>query len=194
MQISIHAPRTGSDVRKLKALTRDEFAFQSTLPARGATSTSRIYLLYWSFQSTLPARGATVSLDTLVGRDEFQSTLPARGATKGGERVMLVIPISIHAPRTGSDELGRVRAALVEAFQSTLPARGATGFLALPLCINRISIHAPRTGSDIIIFKAGCLNVISIHAPRTGSDFIGYHLQDTIYYFNPRSPHGERLT
>ena len=83
---------------------------------------------------------------------------------------MLVIPISIHAPRTGSDELGRVRAALVEAFQSTLPARGATGFLALPLCINRISIHAPRTGSDIIIFKAGCLNVISIHAPRTGSD------------------------
>ena len=192
LQISIHAPRTGSDVRKLKALTRDEFAFQSTLPARGATSTSRIYLLYWSFQSTLPARGATVSLDTLVGRDEFQSTLPARGATKGGERVMLVIPISIHAPRTGSDELGRVRAALVEAFQSTLPARGATGFLALPLCINRISIHAPRTGSDIIIFKAGCLNVISIHAPRTGSDFIGYHLQDTIYYFNPRSPHGER--
>ena len=34
--ISIHAPRTGSDRRK--SLTRSDVLFQSTLPARGATS------------------------------------------------------------------------------------------------------------------------------------------------------------
>ena len=59
IDISIHAPRTGSDV------LFPEFA--DVLPV---------------FQSTLPARGATKAL--LMDRDvrsRFQSTLPARGAT-----------------------------------------------------------------------------------------------------------------
>ena len=55
-----------------------------------------------------------------------------------------------------------------------------------------ISIHAPRTGSDADRILSNMRQIISIHAPRTGSDFSGNHLQETMYYFNPRSPHGER--
>ena len=55
-----------------------------------------------------------------------------------------------------------------------------------------ISIHAPRTGSDQVYnstFRGYC---ISIHAPRTGSDVIWVSVWARRYYFNPRSPHGER--
>ncbi len=36
-------------------------------------------------------------------RMEFQSTLPARGATQTDKGTSCFSPISIHAPRTGSD-------------------------------------------------------------------------------------------
>ena len=55
-------------------------------------------------------------------------------------------------------------------FQSTLPARGATSVRAFFEWLHRISIHAPRTGSDIN----------------------GFDAETTGFYFNPRSPHGER--
>ena len=56
--------------------------FQSTLPARGATSLDYIIGKAYRFQSTLPARGATLwPLTLVVGILGFQSTLPARGAT-----------------------------------------------------------------------------------------------------------------
>ena len=81
-----------------------------------------------------------------------------------------------------------------------------------------ISIHAPRTGSDGLacnLRRIAC--DISIHAPRTGSDLlycacatnVKISFQSTLpargatdrfflhgncgQYFNPRSPHGERL-
>ena len=104
------------------------------------------------------------------GLIKFQSTLPARGATIAGTDGEYDITISIHAPRTGSDDFGVLCLRLFARFQSTLPARGAT-----PLAV--------FSGIDIII---------SIHAPRTGSDSAnntGWKLRN---YFNPRSPHGER--
>ena len=79
-RISIHAPRTGSDGISLESAS-ELFQFQSTLPARGATATFLPETRIWKFQSTLPARGAT------------RSPKPATGS----------FPISIHAPRTGSD-------------------------------------------------------------------------------------------
>ena len=79
----------------------------------------------------------------------FQSTLPARGATIYQQRKNHRLPISIHAPRTGSDE--QKRAAQKARY---------------------ISIHAPRTGSDMTDAAAVAEGKdISIHAPRTGSDF-----------------------
>ena len=101
--ISIHAPRTGSDTAPHQQ-TRRHPAFQSTLPARGATIPHCCLLPRNGFQSTLPARGATAAAnaadqsppyfnprsphgerrkpdDTSNGCCPFQSTLPARGAT-----------------------------------------------------------------------------------------------------------------
>ena len=58
-----------------------------------------------------------------------------------------------------------------------------------------ISTHAPRTGSDQInpATMHGTQG-ISTHAPRTGSDVRVVGKIADPFYFNPRSPHGERLT
>ena len=56
-----------------------------------------------------------------------------------------------------------------------------------------ISIHAPRTGSDVRPHQFLCVEAISIHAPRTGSDAAAGQHGSAGRYFNPRSPHGERL-
>ena len=101
--ISIHAPRTGSDI-KLRKNRKKNVQFQSTLPARGATTTAAQLTNLKKFQSTLPARGATCT---------------APGLPRGGD-------ISIHAPRTGSDRYHLLNLHSVFQFQSTLPARGAT--------------------------------------------------------------------
>ncbi len=59
------------------------------------------------FQSTLPTRGATLhrTLDCLDVR-LFQSTLPTRGATMQRLRSRIAELVSIHAPHTGSDNIG----------------------------------------------------------------------------------------
>ena len=143
-------PRSPRGERQLRRHPRTlHAAFQSTLPARGATAQllrcspqlrnfnprsprgERRLRRGWmtanaAFQSTLPARGATFFLFSVaIGRHSFQSTLPARGATRSPAPPGRRCGISIHAPREGSDE-------------------GASG--AAPGL--DISIHAPREGSD----------------------------------------------
>ena len=82
----------------------------------------------------------------------FQSTLPVRGATTLLCVSARYTPISIHAPREGSDG-GRV------------PLQGG----------HPISIHAPREGSDPDLVDDGGFSFeISIHAPREGSDYYRY--------------------
>ena len=166
--------------------------FQSTLPARGATCrripapTRRRY-----FNPRSPhGERRTTTTDSLFSI-AFQSTLPARGATPPDERRTRNRPISIHAPRTGSD------------VKNDSMDRD-----------HRISIHAPRTGSDAQSRNPQRNRGISIHAPRTGSDANGSSvlLMDSEFQstlpargatrrsesacrmqnFNPRSPHGER--
>ena len=105
--ISIHAPREGSDHSYQQGLRRmwSNFyprsprgerpgakpgalylvIFLSTLPARGATTSSKQISQTAQFLSTLPARGATSGLRAgPLSLQEFLSTLPARGATTVG--------------------------------------------------------------------------------------------------------------
>ena len=127
--ISIHAPRTGSDVMDTDSVLRVR-TFQSTLPARGATVAADVQERGDGISIHAPRTGSdrsSVERKSLIFT--FQSTLPARGATPvcafhvGGN-----FCISIHAPRTGSDR-DTLKQQLAEAkFQSTLPARGATSF------------------------------------------------------------------
>ena len=145
-------PRSPHGERHLACMDgADAMIFQSTLPARGATYKSPLARCQEVFQSTLPARGAT-GQNTISGilTELFQSTLPARGATRTIGEEEPHVPISIHAPRTGSD--------------CHRPAHEICG---------AISIHAPRTGSDDGRGrKKRSKNLISIHAPRTGSDVV----------------------
>ena len=80
MGISIHAPREGGDC------TIDYYQTKTRL-----------------FQSTPPARGATTTRISPSTSGTFQSTPPARGATTSKRSSSGLMPISIHAPREGGD-------------------------------------------------------------------------------------------
>ena len=147
--ISIHAPRTGSDMwRRARMSSLRDFNPRSPHGERlNAVSPEGNLIL-------------------------FQSTLPARGATGRSKMTTLTRDISIHAPRTGSD----------------------VDFSGLMEKSILISIHAPRTGSDNKIRQEmQQFQQISIHAPRTGSDALAMWCVLNHGNFNPRSPHGERL-
>ena len=151
-------------------LRRLRLAFQSTLPARGATSSFSMRSASSEFQSTLPARGATLHGNVITNFKQFQSTLPARGATHSARKNRRKNSISIHAPRTGSDR---------------------TAENQTERCIH-ISIHAPRTGSDK---RRSCLRILSTNFnPRSphGERHIRRQKEVNHENFNPRSPHGER--
>ncbi len=170
-QISIHAPRTGSDlVVYVTGLTA--CVFQSTLPARGATvrlvicrlpisdfnprsphGERRFALLDFGHVCRIsihaPRTGSDGCLNIGIIRFmTFQSTLPARGATRKKTLEKNPLHISIHAPRTGSDKIIPRDPVFAVQFQSTLPARGATIYIGARPGVGKISIHAPRTGSD----------------------------------------------
>ena len=138
-----------------------------------------------------------------------------RGATTPSLFAKVLIPISIHAPRAGSDICWFRSQPNSLTFQSTLPVRGATwvfmqfrrvkhNFNPRSPCGERltrcgvnifppgISIHAPRAGSDGGGYCDGHGCSISIHAPRAGSDACGTPAKTPTSDFNPRSPCGER--
>ena len=168
--------------------------FQSTLPARGATSAiPQVTPSFLSFQSTLPARGATT--DNLSGLQRSNISIHAprtgsdvqtaaylphflnfnprspHGERRGDSRELHPLKsISIHAPRTGSDMQQRQMETAPAKFQSTLPARGATQLVVNCCRCKRFQSTLPARGatSRFLLF--------------------GQHR----YYFNPRSPHGER--
>ena len=123
------------------------------------------------FQSTLPARGATSRFPRQEGgRTIFQSTLPARGATEPPPEPPEPPAISIHAPRTGSDIRSPRPSARRAAFQSTLPARGATVVIAGVLAQVVFQSTLPARGATGAVLQRNLSRLISIHAPRTGSD------------------------
>ena len=128
LRISIHAPREGSD-RYSGIWTLESGAISIHAPREGSDQiTEPEKFKIRPFQSTLPVRGATCSERATQTPMIFQSTLPVRGATRRGRRGGPGQPISIHAPREGSDA----------DHKTVLDKR------------LRISIHAPREGSDLM--------------------------------------------
>ena len=212
--ISIHAPRTGSDMQELAAYTRVK-AFQSTLPARGATEADNPRPGCTRISIHAPRTGSDLPSGVDGGREVYFNPRSPHGERPGygqdvisiadfnprsphGERlyawgsVAIFNSISIHAPRTGSDGMRTQDEIRETLFQSTLPARGATWYVQGDSAEQCISIHAPRTGSDFRRQVARFYLRISIHAPRTGSDPVGDVFRSRSRNFNPRSPHGER--
>ena len=168
--ISIHAPRMGIDrfgrrhrpvgghfnprspdgERRPMPADKDRKAlFQSTPPGWGATS---------RFPHRWPATR------------NFNPRPPDGERQRDGSRVQLAVPISIHAPRMGSDtacHAVRLRPGL---FQSTLPGWGAT--------LSKLGMRPTLAfQSTLPVWGATCSGrrscpgrAISIHAPRMGSD------------------------
>ena len=145
--ISIHAPRTGSDI-----IVAQQFSIYFNFNPRSphGERLTRLTRARWHgpFQSTLPARGATRLTWWSKSRKGFQSTLPARGATATMRRLSRGVPnFNPRSPHGERRDAGTKRGTSRQ-FQSTLPARGATTRGRRKPSGSRISIHAPRTGSD----------------------------------------------
>ena len=124
-----------------------------------------------SFQSTLPARGATFSfVNSGYLAVRFQSTLPARGATRLGSICRVAMPISIHAPRTGSDRYASFSSSSARHFNPRSP-------------------HGERQKKKIL--QPDALEFQST-LPARGATHVRLNRKGRPRHFNPRSPHGER--
>ena len=169
-QISIHAPRVGSD-KSTRRKSRWPFYFNPRSPCGERLCSKLLRKEPKEFQSTLPVWGATaarrsdgrrvpkisihaprVGSDPLVdalcdGEDAFQSTLPVWGATckryrrRGDARFQSTLPV-------WGATLPWLRPDRLKSFQSTLPVWGATDQVGGIGHQGIISIHAPRVGSD----------------------------------------------
>ena len=137
-----------------------------------------------------------------------------RGATRTLSRTQQRGPISIHAPRAGSDAASWITSFDPAGFQSTLPVRGATEAAFPLLRITQFQSTLPVRGATArylghsagIRFQStlpvrgatkqaasgGNCRHISIHAPRAGSDPGADDGRPRGGNFNPRSPCGER--
>ena len=148
MQISIHAPRGGSDL---------DLIFSTYLP--------------FNFNPRSPWGERPIWVASSPSRVLFQSTLPVGGATRRTWAAGASRSISIHAPRGGSDGVLPFFRASISNFNPRSPWGERHGRTMSLVEVGRISIHAPRGGSDrgqIVWWSESY--IISIHAPRGGSD------------------------
>ena len=169
-RISIHAPRTGSDI--LTTFRAYDRSISIHAPRTGSDGACRWRLDSPAHFNPRSPHGERPRFTTArCAPCSFQSTLPARGATYSRDNHHCLGLISIHAPRTGSDRCRAVR---------------KVGYL--------ISIHAPRTGSDELgrhqqSIQRVYFNPRSPHGERPATDG---RCTTIAKHFNPRSPHGER--
>ena len=217
--VSIHAPRAGRDDAD-SATGRTVGRFQSTRPARGATSTRTLRIAAQECFNPRAPRGARpisgarlrerrqVSIHApRAGRDDtaceiagaeatFQSTRPARGATRlAASAFSAAQRVSIHAPRAGRDGIElSTRVTATGAFQSTRPARGATRCQRRRSHAVMVSIHAPRAGRDARSDAHDCAkSMFQSTRPARGATprSVSQHGEHVVS-FNPRAPRGAR--
>ena len=154
-----HPPTYGVDCR-----------FQSTLPARGATTTETKSRAYMRISIHAPRTGSDVRRQPLRRILGISIHAPRTGSDGWVEDMYAYGRISIHAPRTGSDAYlctphgeegnfnprsphgerqGAVRAAAEwRYFNPRSPHGERPDWYAMMRPARMISIHAPRTGSD----------------------------------------------
>ena len=148
--------------------------FQSTPPARGATS-----------QPNHPHSSSTISIHApREGGDE------KRGCATACHRDFNPRP-----PRGGRlRQLHHQRAAGLSDFNPRPPRGGRRLPGAAQHVGQSISIHAPREGGDPAFHPCQAPHcTISIHAPREGGDPFDIYRFSCYMHFNPRPPRGGRL-
>ena len=144
-----------------------------------------------NFNPRTPRGVRPEAINNSSGAAQFQSTHPARGATSSMGSEVVVLQISIHAPREGCDQaIGQIRPT-VKDFNPRTP-RGVRLVLDEADLGTVISIHAPREGCDPPSRRQTPSMLISIHAPREGCDLDGLGWAAGEGDFNPRTPRGVR--
>ena len=123
--ISIHAPRGGSDRQG-----KSEFRYQKNFNPRSP----------WGERLQIAINASCENV--------FQSTLPVGGATPASAAALALLPISIHAPRGGSDNCLKCSQINRLDFNPRSPWGERPPASAAALALLPISIHAPRGGSD----------------------------------------------
>ena len=125
VEISTHAPRTGSDGESAPASAPLRH-FNPRSPHGERQRGGKAVKNKNEFQPTLPARGATGGR----GRPKKTKSISTHAPRTGSDwRMRLACRsrrISTHAPRTGSDNAPSCVENVPKLFQPTLPARGAT--------------------------------------------------------------------
>ena len=168
--VSIHAPREGCDVSRLRAIKAHRVSIHAPREGcdcnhRGMPLVSRSFnsrtpggvrldvLTRWldkqTFQFTHPGRGATDDAGRrYLGSHPFQFTHPGRGATQHAkdERAYLY---RFNSRTPGGVRLPKAFAkSTASKFQFTHPGRGATHSQSKTREQSYVSIHAPREGCD----------------------------------------------
>ena len=148
--ISIHAPRTGSDHRGGQPHGANA-PFQSTLPARGATIPARrVSRGSTHFNPRSPHGERRTCLQHPLNRLQyFNPRSPHGERLRHHSGLHPQSSISIHAPRTGSDGSKSSRAMRPENFNPRSPHGERQIIHNCTFETIKISIHAPRTGSDV---------------------------------------------
>ncbi len=166
--ISIHAPREGSDYL-FCMMERDKINFNPRSPRRERLQSEADCALLGAFQSTLPAKGATADRFTEHIHKYISIHAPREGSDFPDDFLFFVGCISIHAPRGGSDRHIRFQGCwqLISIhaprggsdlaasrhivfnykFQSTLPAGGATNLCFCFMCISIFQSTLPAGGA-----------------------------------------------
>ncbi len=99
---------------------------------------------YWAaFQSTLPARGATQTAEFITKYFDISIHAPREGSDLSADNPLCIAWISIHAPREGSDEWDDYMAKAAEDFNPRSP-RGERLLHPLSL-LGRMSYFNPRS-------------------------------------------------
>ena len=146
------------------------------------------------FQSTLPARGATKWKYVYTYSEKISIHAPRTGSDEHLRRYIILCDISIHAPRTGSDDaIIDYQSAGFTDFNPRSPHGERHSLLTGLQSENEISIHAPRTGSDnqtFLLVNVTCRFQSTL--PARGATCRDCRGKRRGGYFNPRSPHGER--
>ncbi len=146
------------------------------------------------FQSTRPARGATTPGEQSPQNVLFQSTRPARGATL--EELMLVCHggVSIHAPRAGRDKPRNHAGGVRPCFNPRAP-RGARLFsVAVSAPGNMFQSTRPARGATPSSPASTASSWFQSTRPARGATVVGRQIHPRVVRFNPRAPRGARPT
>ena len=195
-KISIHAPHTGRDYRRIRFCRCTLSIISIHAPHTGrdaewnghqhqpvpisihAPHTGRDFRYLATFDDipeSISIHAPHTGRDGKKGSGKstlltFQSTRPIRGATIPAPASIFVSCISIHAPHTGRDCIQACKRDGCDHFNPRAPYGARLGGDSdIADCVF-ISIHAPHTGRDSKATHPLPLRAISIHAPHTGRD------------------------